>query len=97
MAKLDSYNGSTDTVKSPLEILRNQYLNQEVAINRYSVNNQYGINNPDAISDGDEFGKGQIDDYGTIGSKTDILTRTEALGFNKYNSKKDYKSSLNGA
>ena len=34
--------------------------------------------------------KGPKDENGTVGSKTDILIRTENTGKNSYNSKKEY-------
>lgn len=79
----ETYNASTDNKKSPLEQISKQYLNKELAINRYSFNNGYGIANPDAISDGDEFGKGE-NQNGQVGSKTDIMTRNETLARNRY-------------
>ena len=86
----ETYNASTSTKKTALELMSEQYLQQELAINRYSTNNAYGVNNPNAISDGDEFGKGQKGDNGTVGSFSDINNRKDNLGRNKFNSEKGY-------
>ena len=90
------YNSSTGGQKSPLEQISQQYLNKELGLNRYSSENGYGVNNKDAISDGDEFGKGQSQD-GSVGSKTDILTRNETVAKNRYNSDNGYSSTSKDA
>ena len=64
--------------------------------NSYNSKNEYGRFNPNAISDGDEKGKGQINDTGTIGSKTDIFGneigpgRIDLIAKNTYNGSKTY-------
>lgn len=85
----ETYNASTDTNKSPLEKLSKQFLNTELSRNQYSYNNGYGINHPNAISDGDNKGKGQ-NESGEVGSKVDILTRTETLARNRYTNNNGY-------
>jgi hypothetical protein len=67
--------------------------NENLGRNSYNSENGYSIINKNAISDGDEKGKGQLNDMGTIGSKTDILKRVENTGKNEYNSKKEYNRS----
>jgi hypothetical protein len=84
----EAYNPSTNTKKSPLEEISKQFLNEKLAINRYSFGNKYGLNNPDALSDGDEFGKGE--NNGQVGSKSDIHNRIDNVGRNRFNDGKKY-------
>ena len=65
--------------------------------NDYKFQNSYSSTNPDALATGDEFGKGQISENGTVGSLSDIKERNKEVAINRYNSKKNYKDSLNGA
>ena len=70
---------------SPLEEFANKYRPTELVINRYqSTKNEYSSTNKDAISDGDELGKGENPANGSIGSKTDILTRNTEVVINRY-------------
>lgn len=78
----EAYNPSTNTKKSPLEQISAQFVNERIASNRYSFAGRYGLNHPDALSDGDERGKGELN--GSIGSKTDIITRKETVNKNTY-------------
>jgi hypothetical protein len=65
--------------------------NQEAilaAINTYKPNTfEYSETNPNALSDGDEKGRGETT---TIGTKVDILTRSQLSGINQYTDKTPY-------
>ena len=50
--------------------------------NDYSNNDIYSVGHPDALSTGDEQGKGEVN--GSVGSATDIKTRSVLITKNKY-------------
>jgi hypothetical protein len=59
-------------------------------INEYQpLSSEYGATHKNALSDGDEKGKGET---GTIGNKTDIITRTTLKNVNQYTDSNPYKS-----
>jgi hypothetical protein len=61
-----------------------------IPINEYKpVSSEYGANHKNALSDGDEKGKGET---GTIGNKTDIITRNTLKNVNQYTDSNPYKS-----
>lgn len=57
----------------------------------YKPGDEYDSSHSRAKSDGDEHGKGE--NNGSIGSKTDIITRNKLLASNKYKSGDEYDSS----
>jgi hypothetical protein len=68
-----------------------QFRTEELARNKYGKNNLYTETSPDALSDGDELGKGEKN--GSIGSRTDIVKRTELESKNFYTPNNPYDSS----
>jgi hypothetical protein len=54
----------------------------------YNKSNEYSSINKNALSDGDEKGKGEKNN--SIGSITDIKTRNEVVGKNKFGTAKKY-------
>lgn len=61
-----------------------------VPINEYKPEaSEYGAGHPNALSNGDEKGKGETQ---TIGSKTDIITRSVLNNINQFNENKPYTS-----
>ena len=59
-----------------------------VARNEYDNDGKYGSTNKNALSDGDNKGKGDVD--GSVGSKTDINTRTSNTVKNEYSENNGY-------
>ena len=83
-----------DTVRIPASTqLRSVATQKEAeleAINTYQPNSfEYSATNPNALSDGDEKGRGETS---TIGTKTDIISRTTLAGVNQYNDAAPYTS-----
>lgn len=61
-----------------------------IPINEYKPDSsEYSATHPNALSDGDEKGKGETL---TVGSKTDILTRTSLKVINQFSDTKPYTS-----
>lgn len=77
------------------DILRDVAANEKkklTAKNEYKeLSDEYSATHPNAISDGDEKGKGD-GGKGTIGTKTDIETRTKNTVLNQYNNNKPYEN-----
>lgn len=74
--------------KISLLTFSNTFRNDQLARNRFSKNDNYRPNHPDALSTGDEQGKELFN--GSIGGRTDIITRNTSLGKNFYNKDKIY-------
>lgn len=59
-----------------------------IPINEYKPSSsEYGESHKNAVSDGDEKGKGEAM---TIGSKTDIQSRTKLIVMNQFNENNEY-------
>ena len=82
---METYN-STPQALSPLQVLSAQYLNPELAVNKYSYDNSYGLASPDAVS---PLGLGQ-NQNGQIGTTTDINTRNQLDAINTYGDNNPY-------
>jgi len=76
---------------SRLVDLSKQFRDRELARNEYDNNDQYLGTHPNSLSDGDEKGKGELS--GSIGSRTDILTRKRSTARNLYNEENPYNIS----
>ena len=76
---------------SRLVDLSKQFRDRELARNEYDNNDQYLGTHPNSLSDGDEKGKGEL--IGSIGSRTDILTRNRSKARNLYNEENPYNIS----
>lgn len=62
-----------------------------ISKNTYNSEDNYHTSHSRAKSDGDEHGKGELD--GSVGGKTDILTRNKLESKNRYNKEKEYNQS----
>jgi hypothetical protein len=67
-----------------------QFRDRELKRNPYGKNSDYNASHPNALSTGDDKGKGERN--GSIGSATDILSRSRAIKFNKYSVNSAYES-----
>lgn len=74
--------------KQRLDETSKPFFDRNVTRNKFSEINQYSENHPDALSDGDELGKGELN--GSIGGRTDILTRQRNLIRNFYSPTNQY-------
>lgn len=75
----------------PLDEYSVQFRQKELAKNKYGRNNAYEGTHPDSLSDGDELGKGEKN--GSIGSRTDIITRSAQQAKNIYSANNPYDGS----
>lgn len=73
-----------------LETIAENERTLHVARNEYTDKNGYSSGHGNALSNGDEKGKGQIEDSGNVGGLTDINTRNDNVGRNKYKTTKAY-------
>lgn len=74
--------------RTKLDEFSRPFFERNVARNKFSEIEQYSENHPDALSDGDELGKGEFN--GSIGGRTDILTREKNTARNFYSPKNQY-------
>jgi hypothetical protein len=73
---------------SNLSRISQEFRDREIARNEYQDGDQYYAGHPNALSDGDEKGKGETTQ--SIGGKTDINTRENAIAKNKYSRNNPY-------
>jgi hypothetical protein len=76
-------------MKSKLKAFADAERPQQIKYNIYSGSNAYGPNHKNALSDGDEKGRGLFN--GSIGTRTDILTRNANMGSNIFNKNNVYR------
>jgi hypothetical protein len=62
---------------------------KQTSQSKFNTLNFYNPNHRDALSDGDEHGKGPF--KGSVGSKTDIMTRGNNIMMNPYNPNNHYR------
>jgi hypothetical protein len=74
--------------KTQLEIIGDQQRAELMPKNYYHNKGAYSSSHKNAMSDGDDLGKGE--NGGSIGGKTDIITRVDNIKSNKFNEKNKY-------
>ena len=78
---VETYNGSSETIKSPLEKTSTPLLEKELVINKYTPDSGYNSNE-----------KATTTEEKISVTSVDVNTRTQVLASNKYNSEKPYGS-----